>query len=79
MISFSNYDLEEARKEELQSWIENKEYIQVLDYGPLKISTRWIYTNKSSSSKQTCKANLVLQHKEWFSHRFMYSIGNDGS
>ena len=56
MISSSNdnLELENAKKKELQSWVENKMYIQVPDQGQPKISTRWIYTNKNSNGKQTC-------------------------
>ena len=33
MISSSYDDLEKVRKKELQSWVENKRYIQVPDQG----------------------------------------------
>ena len=69
MIFSSNDDLEleNAKKKGLQSWVESKVYIQVPDQGQHKISTRWIYTNKNSNGKQSCKARLVargLQDKD---------------
>lgn len=76
MISSSNDDLEleEARKKELQSWVENKVYTQVPDQGQPKISTRWIYTNKNSNGKQTYKARLVARG---FQDRDTNNIRND--
>ena len=38
MISSSNDDLKEARKETLQSWVENKVYIQVPGQGQDKFT-----------------------------------------
>lgn len=62
MISSSNDDLQgEARTNELQSCVENKVYQQVPDQGRAKISTRWIYSNKSSSVRQSCNARLVAK------------------
>ena len=58
MISFSNNEMEEARKKKFQSWVENKEFIQVPDKGQPKISTRWIYTNKSSNDQKLVKLDL---------------------
>ena len=49
MISSSDDDLEGTRKKELQSWVENKVYIQVSRSA--KISVRLIFTNKSSNGK----------------------------
>ena len=65
MISSSNDDQElenaKKKKKELQSWVENKVYIQVPDQGQPKIFTRRIYTNKNSNGKRTCKARLVAK------------------
>ena len=61
MISSSNDDIDQAKKKELHSWIENQVYTQVPDQGQPKISTRWIYTNKKSNGKQICKARLVAR------------------
>ena len=53
--------LDQAKKRELQSWIENKVYTQVPDQGQTKIYTRWVYTNRISNGEQTIKARLVAK------------------
>ena len=60
MDSF-NDQLDEAKKRELQSWVEHQVYTQVPDRGQPKILTRWVYTNKESKGKQTFKARLVAK------------------
>lgn len=74
MISSSNHDLEMARENELQSWVENKVYTQVPDQGQCKISTRWVYTNKNVNGKQIYKARLVARG---FQERDAGNIRND--
>ena len=67
-------DLESARENELQSWIENKVYTQVFDQGQPRISTRWVYTHKNVNNKQVCKARLVARG---FKDRDAGNIRND--
>ena len=54
-MDLSNDQLDEAKKRELQSWVERQVYTQVPDQGQPKI----FYTNKESNGKQTFKARLV--------------------
>ena len=61
LMDSSNDQLDEAKKRELQSWVEHQVYTQVPDQGQPKILTRWVYTNKESNGKQTLKARLVAK------------------
>ena len=74
MISSCDYNLETTKKEELQSWVKNKVYIQVSDQGQPRISTRWVYTYKNLNDKQVCKARLVVRG---FQDRDVGNIRND--
>ena len=61
LMDSSNDQLDEAKKRELQSWVEHQVYTQVPYRGQPKILTRWVYTNKESNGKQTFKARLVAK------------------
>ena len=61
MIASSNHEMELAKKRELQSWVDNKVYTQVLDRGQSKISTRWICTTKVKNDNMIYKARLVAK------------------
>ena len=74
MISSSDYNLETAKKEELQSWVKNKVYTQIYIQGQLRISTRWVYTYKNLTDKQVCKARFVVRG---FQDRDVDNIRND--
>ena len=60
MISFSDYNLEAAKKEVLQSCVKNKVYTPVSDQSQPRISTRWV-TYKNLNDKQVCEARLVVR------------------
>ena len=51
LMDSSNVQLDEAKKRELQSWVEHQVYTQVPDQGQLKLLTRWVYTRNLMASK----------------------------
>ena len=53
--------MEDAKQEELKSWLNNKVYIEVEDEGQTCISTRWVCTLKTTENGIKHKARLVAR------------------
>ena len=61
MISSSDIELNVAKKKELNEWLENEVYTQVVDKGQPRISTRWVCKNIELNGNETIRARLVAK------------------
>ena len=60
-VSEMNTEVDDAKKKELQNWIDEKVYEEVKDVGQKAISVRWVVTPKLIDGKWSTKARLVAR------------------
>ena len=60
-LSHVNKEVEDAKSKELQTWVKEGVYEEVLDEGQEAVSVRWVVTPKLIDGKMSTKARLVAR------------------
>ena len=59
--STTSHRFDQAKKDELQKWIDMDTYDEVCDTGQNRITTRWVCTEKNKANNIVLKARLVVR------------------